>query len=219
MELVSALFRLTLAATHSPQYQDDHRDSLAQDWAHVPVPRPQDTFDELAEAGEAIATLLDPARSAEKVVREVLGENGKALGVLSRTDGRAVRDEDRVVRHAYFGAAKGKYAERLPRETEPMQAAWGEATGDLFINEVAFFQHVPAAVWRYELGGYPVLKKWLGYRQASRRDGQPLSVGKARHARSIIQRVAAMLVLHERLDDLYSRACADAWTAEELGLR
>lgn len=26
-------------------------------------------------------------------------------------------------------------------------------------------------LWNYQLGGYPVLKKWLGYRQADRRDG------------------------------------------------
>lgn len=44
-------------------------------------------------------------------------------------------------------------------------------TGDLYIEESVFFANVPEAVWKYELGGYPVLKKRLGYRQADRRGG------------------------------------------------
>jgi Type ISP C-terminal specificity domain len=33
-------------------------------------------------------------------------------------------------------------------------------TGDLYLNESIFLAHVPREIWRYELGGYPVLKKW-----------------------------------------------------------
>ena len=55
------------------------------------------------------------------------------------------------------------------------EGVWGERTGDLYINDDVFFAHVPEAVWTYQLGGYPVLKKWLGYRQADRRDGSPLT--------------------------------------------
>lgn len=40
--------------------------------------------------------------------------------------------------------------------------AWGERTGDLFLNDEVHFAHVPEDVWLYQLGGYPVLKKWLG---------------------------------------------------------
>jgi hypothetical protein len=48
------------------------------------------------------------------------------------------------------------------------------------------------AVWGFELGGYPVLKKWLGYRQESRRGGRPLTLTEARYFRSMIQRLAAL---------------------------
>ena len=63
---------------------------------------------------------------------------------------------------------------------------WGERTGDLFINAEAHLAHVPEAVWTYQLGGYPVLKKWLGYRQADRHDGKPLSDDERRWLRQMI---------------------------------
>jgi hypothetical protein len=71
-------------------------------------------------------------------------------------------------------------------------------------------------VWTYQLGGYPVLKKWLGYRQADRRDGRPLSHDERRWFRPIIQRIAALLALGPRLEGLYQEAVANAFTAEEL---
>lgn len=76
-----------------------------------------------------------------------------------------------------------------------------------------------AEVWKYQLGGYPVIKKWLGYRDAKRRPGKPLSLDELEHLRSMIHRIAALLLLQPTLDDLYERASADAFTAEELGLR
>ena len=33
------------------------------------------------------------------------------------------------------------------------------------MNPRAFWRNVPANVWRYRLGGYQVLKKWLSYRE------------------------------------------------------
>jgi len=58
---------------------------------------------------------------------------------------------------------------------------WGERTGDLFINATVYFSNVPEGVMRYELGGYAVLKKWLGYRHRDRRDGKPLTLADAQH--------------------------------------
>jgi hypothetical protein len=48
----------------------------------------------------------------------------------------------------------------------------GRLKGSIFeplqdINGQVRFANVPAAVWRFELGGYPTVKKWLGYRQAN----------------------------------------------------
>jgi hypothetical protein len=77
---------------------------------------------------------------------------------------------------------------------------------------------VPEAVWTYQLGGYPVLKKWLGYRQADRRDGNPLTDDERKYFRQIIQRIAALLALGAELDALYQRTVMDAFMAVELGI-
>jgi hypothetical protein len=94
--------------------------------------------------------------------------------------------------------------------------AWGERTGDLYLNDEAYFADVPEAVWTYQLGGYPVLKKWLGYRQADRRNGEPLTDEERRTFRQIIQRIAALLALGSALDALYQEAAVGAFTAAEL---
>lgn len=77
---------------------------------------------------------------------------------------------------------------------------------------------MPEAVWRYELGGYPVLKKWLGYREAKRREGKPLTLAEADHFRGMVHRVAALLAVRDELDRAYESAVADCFTADELGL-
>ena len=41
----------------------------------------------------------------------------------------------------------------------------GHTTFDIHLNGNAYWRNVPAAVWRYKLGGYQVLKKWLSYRE------------------------------------------------------
>jgi hypothetical protein len=80
-------------------------------------------------------------------------------------------------------------AEELP--ATDYSETWGERTGDLFLNDDAYFGNVPELVWNYQLGGYPVLKKWLGYRQADRGDGKALTNDEGQWFRQIIQRVAA----------------------------
>src|SRR5262249_39500287 len=95
-------------------------------------------------------------------------------------------------------------------------AAWGASTGDLFINERICLRNVPEAIWKYELGGYPVIKKWLGYRDRPRRGTTPLSIEEINYLREIVHRIAALLVLHARLDELYETASANSFTIDEL---
>jgi hypothetical protein len=130
-----------------------------------------------------------------------------------------VRDSDLVVTYSFFGAAQGAWRERRPQQDEAFETAWGEATGDLHLNDKVSLRNVPERVWRYELGGYPVIKKWLGYRDAGRRPGQPLTLAELEHLRQMVHRIAALLLLHGDLDAAYERALEDPFTADELGLR
>jgi type ISP restriction-modification system protein len=217
--LVGELFRCALAIMHSPQYEDDHGDALAQDWAHVPVPKDKTLFADLVALGKKVGTLLDPVVSSDEVVKDVLGKGAATIGVSKKRPGGQVAQQDLIVSVAYFGAAPGKWIERAYSEGEAQHPSWGDSTGDLYINDDVYFGNVPKAVWNYELGGYPVLKKWLGYRQASRRDGRALTLDERQHFRSITQRLAALLALRGVADSLYEKSAAAAFTAEELGAR
>ena len=167
--------------------------------------------------------LLDTAADVSALVEEILGvETARALGPLKRADGAQVRPDDLKVIVTYWGGGKGRWIARDPTISETPSVtildSWGDTTGDLFINDNAFFANVPAAVWRYQLGGYPVLKKWLGYRQANRVGDRPLSDADRRWFRSMIQRIAALLALGPTLDELYQECIADAFTATDLGI-
>lgn len=218
-KLAGNLLRAALAILHAPAYQSDHRSALSADWAHLPVPKDAGLLERLAEAGELVARLLDADRDSNDDVVSLLGQERAAqLAQLHKQDGSAIRPEDLLVTVNYWGGAKGHWIERPFTAAEEPLVMWGERTGDLFIADQVFFANVPEAIWNYKLGGYPVLKKWLGYRQANRRDDKPLSPEERRWFRAVVQRIAALLALHPRLNDLYSAASDDAFTAEELSI-
>jgi hypothetical protein len=219
--LTAKLFRVAFAILHAPSYQAEHKSALSADWAHLPIPKDVKLFDRLATAGDQVTRLLDAARDASDVIRAVVGaDRARALGPLKRVDGKQVRPDDLKLTVTYWGGGKGRWKAR-PFTAEELPAtdygeAWGERTGDLFLNDDAYFGNVPELVWNYQLGGYPVLKKWLGYRQADRRDGSPLTNDERQWFRQIVQRIAALLALGPSLDGLYQEAAAAAFTAEEL---
>ena len=214
---VGDLFRVTLAVLHSPAYQGDHRSALSADWAHVPVPKDRMVFRSLVEAGGTITRLLNAQSDARDAVRNVLGEQSSvALAPIRKIDGRGLRPDDLRVTVNYWGGGKGRWVPRPFTTDEEPHDVWGGRTGDLYISEEVFFANVPELVWKYELGGYPVLKKWLGYRQSNRRDGQPLRTEERRWFRSVVQRIAAILAFSPEIDRLYSAASENAFTASEL---
>ena len=225
--LVRSLFRAALALAHAPKFESDHRESLAQDWMHFPIPKDAALLTELAEAGDLIAALLNPLQTARPALRALLGNAYTKLAVVSRT-ATATGPVDTSVTYAYFGSGKGRWEVQLPTpewllsgegSTNPVEDhPWGDVAGDFYLNATTFLANVPERVWRYELGGYPVVKKWLGYRQAKRRDGKPLTSPELDHLRGIVHRVAALLVLHSRLDELYECAIDNPFTVEDLGL-
>ncbi len=214
---VSSLIRCTLAFGHARRYESDHREALAHDWAHVPIPRDRAIFERAALLGGKIALLLDAQADPMPVLLEVLGRDRvRALGAIVSPPRTAV---DLRVTISYFGAAKGRWLERAFSDSELPLEAWGSMTGDLYLNRGVCLSNVPSAVWRYELGGYPVIRKWLGHRHADRRGGSPLSTDEAQYLRSIIQRLAGLMALQPQLDQAYEDAAACAFTGEELGLR
>ena len=68
----------------------------------------------------------------------------------------------------------------------------GETTFDIYLNGNAYWCNVPAAVWRYKLGGYQVLKKWLSYREQGVL-GRALLPEEVLYFAEVVRRIGAMI--------------------------
>ncbi len=221
---VGRLFRVAFAILHAPSYQAEHKSALSADWAHLPIPKDAGLFARLVTAGEQVTRLLDASGDAGDVDA---GDHRRGSCPRARpteansTESRSVPKTSRSQSHIGAAARAAGNRGRMMAEELPAteySEAWGERTGDLYLNDGAYFANVPELVWTYQLGGYPVLKKWLGYRQADRRDGQPLTDDERRWFRQIIQRVAALLALSPTINALYQEASINCFTSAELGI-
>ena len=73
-------------------------------------------------------------------------------------------------------------------------------TFDIHLNRRAQWRNVPADVWRYKLGGYQVLKKWLSYREHDIL-GRPLQPEEVQHFTYTARRIAAILMTVSPIPD------------------
>lgn len=221
------LFHHIVATLHSPDYAAENAGALRQDWPRVPLPASRETLLAGAELGEELARLLDPERTAPGVSAGPIREELRVLGVVGRVGGGELREADLALTAGwgYHGArnavmpGRGKVVEReyTPDERAAIAAGvrerdlsegqalalLGERTLDIYLNDVAYWSNVPAGVWAYTLGGYPVVKKWLSYRE---RDvlGRALKLEEVRYVTEMVRRIAAILLMGPSLDAHYA---------------
>ncbi len=91
---------------------------------------------------------------------------------------------------------QGETANRAP-ESISAASILGETTFDIYLNNRAYWRNVPANVWRYKLGGYQVLKKWLSYREHTILK-RPLKPEEVQHFTDTARRIGAILLLTGR---------------------
>ena len=94
--------------------------------------------------------------------------------------------------HAGTGAVGNGF--RVKPGMTDQGTALGDTTFDIYLNDRAYWRNVPAAVWRYKLGGYQVLKKWLSYRERNIL-GRPLKPEEVQHFTDTARRIAAILLV------------------------
>ncbi len=202
---VEDLFHHVLATLHDPAYQETNAGALRMEWPRIPLPGwPEgadgDTADVLArstERGRELAALLDPETPVPGVTQGPLRPDLAAVAVPSTTDGRNMAGDDFALSagwgHVSAGGAvmpgQGRAVERAftPEERTTFGdtlPALGETTFDVYLNDHAF--------WRYRLGGYQVLKKWLSYRERAIL-GRPLSLEEVQHFADTARRIAAIM--------------------------
>lgn len=219
------LFYHTIATLHAPDYRIENGGALRQDWPRVPLPTTAEALQQSAALGRRLAQLLDPEQA---VAMGTLA----AIGLITHADGGQFSAADLALTAGwgYAGRAgitmpgRGKIEERAYSEAErdtlaaiaeshelaPEQvlALLGEQTTDIYLNDVAYWRNVPSRVWEYTLGGYPVLKKWLSYREEPLL-GRPLTVEEVSYISEVVRRIAAILLMEPALNGSYGRVKGD----------
>lgn len=130
----------------------------------------------------------------------------RALAIPTKLDGGPIDPNTDLKVEAVWGfrgqknavmCGKGKVT---PNNADPDNAL------DVFINDKVYWSNVPADVWALTIGGYPVVKKWLSYREFKIR-GRPLREAEITYVTEVVRRLKALLLLGDELDANYS-ACA-----------
>ncbi len=189
----SALFYHTLAVLHSLAYRSEHAGALKQDWPRVPLPPNREVLMKSAALGQQVAALMDTETPIPGITQ---GDPRPELAAIALviTDGGAPN----FAVTAHWGRQQGGIV--MPGTGRLITHEDGAI--DVYLNETTFWKHIPKAVWEYTLGGYPVLKKWLSYRETSVL-GRSLKPEEAREFTHIARRIAALLALNEALDANY----------------
>ena len=213
---VDDLFHHVLAVLHDPAYRQANAGALRMGWPRIPLPgwpkgAAEDAANELARSaarGRQLAALLDCEAPVPGVTQAPLRPEMAVIAVPATTHGRNMASEDFAVTAGWghFGKGdavmpgQGRVVERplTPEERSAMArghdtlALAGQTTLDIYLNDHAFWRNVPLPVWRYKLGGYQVLKKWLSYREQGVL-GRGLRAEEVLHFAGVARRIGGIL--------------------------
>ena len=185
---VMDLFYHTIAVLYETDYNKSNADALRAEGPRIPLPGwPKGAAEDAAALarsaarGRQLAALLDCETPVPGVTQAPLRPEMAVIAVPTTTHGRNMANEDFAVTAGWghFGKGdavmpgQGRVVERPLTPEERSAMARGHATLplisqttlDIYLNDHAFWRNVPLPVWRYKLGGYQVLKKWLSYRE------------------------------------------------------
>jgi len=222
-DAAALLWLHALAIGYTPEYISENADGVRTGFPRVPLPRAAAALRASAALGRQLADLLLPERQIEGVTTGAIRPDLRQIAVISRSGGGPLDPSTGALEvragwgHAGRGGitmpGRGRLLQRayspVERESTPLDLL-GASTYDVFLNEGAFWQNVPAGVWKYTIGGYQVLKKWLSYREAVIL-GRALSEAEVRDFTAIARRICAILLLRPLLRENYEAVKADAY--------
>ncbi len=228
------LFFHVVACMRSPAYDVENGSALRQDWPRIPLPSSRERLLASAELGRQVAALLDPDTPVEGVTTGSIRPELKVIGAIQTVSGRGLDDEELKVMAGWGHAGqngvtmpgRGRRSRRpysedelaafergaraLQMDRDGMLACLGEGTGDVWLNDAAFWSNVPQRVWGFTIGGYQVMKKWLSYREFDLL-GRALTPEEAREVTSMARRLAALCLLQPALDANYRAVIANTY--------
>ncbi|MFA4964401.1 MAG: type ISP restriction/modification enzyme [Thermoleophilia bacterium] len=230
------LFCTVVGLLNAPAYACENAGALRQDWPRVPLPATRDALLASAELGREVTALLDAEEPVDDVTTGSVRHELRPIGVLTSISGGqldpstgdlavtagwghagqggvTMPGRGRLVERPYADAELAAFREGLSDlglTYDQLTACLGGACYDVYLNDVAYWRCIPARVWKYTIGGYQVMKKWLSYRERAllRRDLKP---DEARYVTEMTRRIAAILLLEPALDANYERVKADTY--------
>lgn len=180
-EVGDVLFFSLIAVMHSPSWLD-FVGGVHDDFVPVPLPSDSGQLHRGWELGYRIATLCDLSTEVAGVTTGPIEDRWASI---------AIPDHAGRVRLTAGGTQRGG-----DYHYETSKLLWSEDEG---------WRNVLEAVWEYEIGGFQVLPKWLGYRHHDRY-GRVLSPSEVQEVTSICRRIAAILDLQDDCDGLFDAA-------------
>jgi hypothetical protein len=152
-----------------------------------------------------VADLLLPDKPVPGVTTGKLRPELRGLGVPSKVGGPIDPASDLKV-EAGWGFRGQKNAVMCGKGKVVPHADHADAV-DIYLNDRVYWANVPSDVWTLTIGGYPVIKKWLSYREFKVL-GRPLRQEEMTYITEVIRRLKALLLLGEDLDVNYRAAAA-----------
>lgn len=229
VETAGLVWMHALAIGYSPVYLAENADGIRQDWPRIPLPAAKKALLDSAALGRRVAALLDTESPVDGVTRGAIDPRLRPLGVIRKAGGGALNPDagelDLTVGWGHGGKGgvcmpgRGKIETRnagVPpassksKSTSAAPEPFGPTVHDIYLNNAAYWENVPAAVWDYTIGGYQVIKKWLSYREKTIL-GRGLTMDEADYVTEMIRRIAALILLQPDLDANYHAVKADTY--------
>jgi hypothetical protein len=217
IENASLIWLHALAIGYSPLYLRENADGIRQDFPRIPLPNSQELLIKSAQLGQVIASLLDTENPVIGVTKKPTPALQK-IALISCTDGGNLNpDKGDLIINVGWGhggkngvtmPGKGKAIARQYTTAEmsvispEMRQLLGTKTYDIYLNDRAYWQNIPARVWEYTIGGYQVIKKWLSYRE-EKLLGRGLTIAEVQEVSEMTRRITAIILLELDLDDNY----------------
>jgi hypothetical protein len=201
VETAEKIFYHALALLWSPAYRAENDAALQQDWPRIPIPADLSVLESSSQLGRTVADLLLPDKPVSGVTTGKLRLELRDLGVPTKLSGPIDPATDLEVK-AGWGFRGQKNAVMCGKGKVVPSKANPSAAVDVYINEQVCWANVPTDVWTMTIGGYPVIKKWLSYRE-SKILGRPLHLEEMTYITEVVRRIKALLLLGEKLDASY----------------
>lgn len=217
-ETAELIWYHALAIGYSPAYLAENADGIRQDWPRIPLPQAKDSLIASAALGRQVAALLDTETPVPGVTAGSIRDELKGIAVFQCVDRKPANPEAGDLDLTAGWGHAGKGGVTMPGKGKVIVSGTSSVVGmvdgmqavpakqanslDIFLNDVAYWQNIPSAVWNFTIGGYQVIKKWLSYREKPLL-GRGLTPDEVRYVTEMARRLTALIALQSCLDDNY----------------